>query len=110
MLAEGLDPEVLTLVLARWASRPGVSPKILPHFVSDVLRERAAPRQPKRSPRAERSQECRDRQAIYEEAEARGYTTAAEQFAYLAAVQAGRHPPDRSAVADVIELPAGRTA
>lgn len=110
LLGDGTTPDVLTAALFKWRSKPGASPKLLPHLVSDVLRERAAPKLAPKSTTRDRQQDCFDRGALYEEAAANGYTTPADQFAYIAARQAGQAPPSRSGLAPVIELPSGRTA
>jgi len=40
LMDEGSDVSTLTAALKAWNTRPGVSPSLLPHLVSDALRKR----------------------------------------------------------------------
>jgi hypothetical protein len=110
LLGDGTTADILTAALFKWRNKPGASPKLLPHLVSDVLRERAAAKTPPKSTTADRQKPCFNRLALYEEATANGYTSTADQIAYVSAREHGSEPPPHSGLAPVIELPPGRTA
>lgn len=50
LLAEGTPPDVLTAGLVKWREHPHAGPRLLPHLVADVIRERAGPGPARRKP------------------------------------------------------------
>lgn len=50
LLAEGTPPDVLAAGLVKWREHPHAGPRLLPHLIADVIRERAGPGPARRKP------------------------------------------------------------
>lgn len=42
LLREGINAEVIRRALVEWENRPGISPALIPHLVSDIIRRQRA--------------------------------------------------------------------